>query len=191
MLKLVPFNSKWINHEKIDVHAIYRRPRYKEDEYGEKYRELDPKTHLPTWDVTGHLPVKAHNVWLNKGYQYITLHSRNDLQVAAMHGTLLDAEGNATADWRQYDQHQTGGPWNYKKYMDGQTATNTLDADQLEADVNRFGSDAVEAIRRSTDKAFALPDYLKGRAAGWTPPAKVAEEPVATTMTVGKAKVKE
>jgi hypothetical protein len=40
--------------------------------------------------------------------------------------------------------------------------TTTRAADQLRADVERFGSDAVEAIRRGQEPGFTLPDHLKG-----------------------------
>src|SRR5688572_30283749 len=102
MLKLVPFNAQWITHDKIDVHAVYRRPRYKEDEYGEKTRELD-KAGQPTWDLACGLPVKSHNTWLAKGFEYVTLSDRLSLQIAGRSNTVLDEEGHP-CDWRKYDQ---------------------------------------------------------------------------------------
>lgn len=154
MLKLVPFHSEWINNHKIDIHAIYRRPRYKEDEFGEWHRELDTDG-LPTWDLTGPLPVKSHNRWVSKGFEYVTLANRESLAVAARTGTLTDGT------FRDYDQHQTGGPWNYRKYLAGQAQAHTADAEKLRADVERFGAEAVEAIRQQTEPSFRLPDEFK------------------------------
>lgn len=152
-LKLVPFNATWITHDKIDVHAIYRRPRFKEDAYGELNRDTGTNG-VPTWDLTGPLPVRSHTRWTSKGFEYVTLASRQSLIEAGRKGTI---EG----DWRAYDQHQTGGPWNWKKYAEGQAATTTLEAEELKQDIADYGWKAVEAIRRRSDPTFSLPNHLK------------------------------
>ena len=154
MLKLVPFNAAWIDHDKIDVHAIYRRPRFVEDEFGEKQREYD-KDGLPTWDLTGPLPVKKDVTWRRKGFEYVTLANRESLIVAARTGTLIGGS------IRDYDQHQQGGPWNYRKYVQGQATTHSDAADQLKADIAKYGWEAVEAIRRQIDPDFTVPAHLK------------------------------
>lgn len=156
MLKLIPFNDKWLTLDRMDVHAIYRRPRYKEDQFGEMHRELNDRG-LPTWDLTGPLPVKQHNKWRAKGFEYVTLANRDSLVLAARAGTL--PEGTRFHDWVQ--DTTTNGPWNYKKYIVGQEQTTTLEAEQLEADVREFGSAAVETIRRRHDQTFRLPDHLR------------------------------
>lgn len=171
MFKLVPFNAMWINHDKIDIHAIYRRPRYVQDQYGEFARELDAGG-VPTWDLTGPLPVKQHTKWVAKGFEYVTLADRASLLKAAQFGTVLGDNGEPT-DYRVYDQHQTGGPWNYRKYAEGQAQTTTRDAEQLRADCERYGADVVEAIRRQTDATFRLPDHL--RSLGPNKPGKAAK----------------
>lgn len=157
-LKLVPFNPSWVNHDKIDIHAIYRRPRFIEDAYGERRREND-KDGLPTWDLTGPLPLRQHQRWLSKGFEYVTLANRESLLVAARFGTL--PEGHPAS---MYDQHQTGGPWNWKKYSEGQEETQTLDVQQLHEDVMEFGSIAVTRMKRrmSGDPNYELPANLQG-----------------------------
>jgi hypothetical protein len=152
-LKLVPFSDAWIGHDKIDLHAIYRRPRFVEDKYGEMEREY--KDGIPTWDLTGPLPVRLHNRWRSKGFEYVTLASREALNVAARFGTL--PPGTKAAD---FDQHQTGGPWNYKRYAEGQESAITAEADQLRRDVEEFGSNAVLKIRQSIEPEFKLPADL-------------------------------
>lgn len=154
MLKLVPFNDAWIDSDRIDLHAIYRRPRFVQDAYGEWSRELDDNG-LPTWDLTTALPVKQHNKWMQKGFQYVTLANRDSLLMAARTGTLL----GGTA--RDYDQHQTGGPWNWRKFHEGQQHTNTEELDRLRADVEEFGADTVEKLRRRTHPDFVLPPSLR------------------------------
>ena len=155
MLKLVPFQAVWITHEKLDLHAIYRRPRFKEDEYGEV--QLVPGE----WDLTGPLPVKQHNKWMAKGFEYVTLADRNSLIEAARVGTV---GGN----WREYDQHQTGGPWNYRKYAEGMkvdAVAQKAAAEQAETElrfmVEKFGVEAVEAIKQQTDPSFKVPESMK------------------------------
>lgn len=154
MLKCVPFNSAWISHEKIDIHAIYRRPRFVSDKYGDLSRELDANG-IPTWDLTGPLPVKQHIKWSQKGFEYVTLANREALHTAAATGTLLGGTP------RDYDQHRAGGPWNYRLYSEGQTETYTAEVDQLREDIARFGPEAVETLRRRQDPTFTLPDSLK------------------------------
>lgn len=186
-LKLVPFNPAWINHDKIDIHAIYRRPRFTQDGFGEWHRELDKVSGMPTWDLTGALPLKQHNRWIGKGFEYVTLADRTSLATAAKFGTVTDEDGNV-CDGRMYDQHQTGGPWNFRKYFEGQQATTTREADELLADVNTFGSDVVEHIRRRTDRHFELPPHLKGIPAGGKK-AEPAPAPAVPAPAAGKAEV--
>ncbi len=154
MLKLVPFNAAWVTSDKIDLHAIYRRPRFVEDRYGDMKREYDSNG-VPTWDLTGGLPVRQHTKWLAKGFEYVTLSNRASLVMAAKAGTIA-------GDWHEYDQHQVGGPWNGQRYLDGQEAATTNDAAQLKADVYEFGSRAVEKIQQRHEPGFTLPPHLQG-----------------------------
>lgn len=156
-LKLVPFNPIWVEHDKLDLHGIYRRPRYVKNDMDEDVQAFE--NGVPQWDVTTPLPIKLHNRWTSKGFQYITLADRESLREAAKHGTLI---GGSVRD---YDQHQTGGPWFYKLYVQGQTQLDTAAAAQLRSDVERFGADAVESIRRQADPNFRLPPELRGTTA--------------------------
>lgn len=152
MLKLVPFHDSWVTNYKLDLKAIYRRPQRATNEFDEVVQAEGPDG-LPLWDVTTPLRVLDHNKHLAKGFEYVTLASRDDLMKAAKAGTV--------ADWRQYDQHQTGGPWNAKMYAKGQQTADLADLELLKADVSKFGVEAVEAIRRRTDPAFRVPEALK------------------------------
>jgi hypothetical protein len=168
-LKLVPFNAVWIDHDKIDIHAIYRRPVFAEDKYGELQRVI--KDGFPAWDLTGPLPVRGHTKWSAKGFQYVTLATRDSLRIAARFGTLPEGTTLAT-----YDQHHTGGPWNYRLYFESQEALQGEILDELRADVEEFGSDTVLRLRRRTDPAFVLPPALENiQARGIEPPPAVAE----------------
>lgn len=159
MLKLVPFNNVWVDHNKLDLKAIYRRPRWTKDEFDQDVQERGPDG-LPLWDLTGPLPVKQHNKWLAKGFEYVTLADRDSLIEAHRKGTLVLGPGITSV--REYDQHQTGGPWNYKMYAAGQSRHDNAALLQLRENVQRWGSEAYQAIRRETDPTFTLPKELQG-----------------------------
>jgi hypothetical protein len=153
-LKLVPFNNAWVQHDKLDLKAIYKRPRYTVNAYDETVLETDDKTGEPKYDLTGALPVRHHNKYAAKGFVYVTLADRESLKAAGEHGTI---QGN----WREYDQHQTGGPWNYKLYQLGQEEAADVAFAELEEQVKQFGSAAVLQIRRTVDPKFELPKKLR------------------------------
>lgn len=155
-LKLVPFNDSWIQHDKLDLHAIYRRPRFTTDEYGDPVRVLE--NGLPAWDLTGPQPVKQHNKLRAKGFEYVTLADAQSLSDAYKKGTLLPV-GATPRDYAQ--DSQTGGPWNYRKYAEGRASEMSDAITQLRADVAKFGSAAVEELR-----GIELPTWLKGFNAG-------------------------
>jgi hypothetical protein len=152
-LKLVPFNSTWIDHDKIDIHAIYRRPVFAEDKYGEMERIY--KDGVPQWDLTGPLPVRSHTKWTAKGFEYVTLANRDSLRIAARFGTL------SGGTMQEYDQHQTGGPWNFRRYIEGQETIVSDAIIELRQDVEEFGSDTVTRLRRRSDPTFTLPKELE------------------------------
>jgi hypothetical protein len=172
MLKLVPFNPNWIKHDKVDLHAIYLRPARAEDRYGDLVQRKSAGGEL-LWDTTTPLPVKQHHLWETKGYRYLTLARREDLIIAAKYGTL---QGGTVSDYAQ--DPRTGGPWNLTKYQDGQAQTASDGLEQLRADVTRFGSEAVQAIRASMDPSFMLPPDLQGIPAAARAEAVAEGEPV-------------
>lgn len=153
MTKLVPFNSGWAENSRLDLKAIYRRPRWTKNEFDEDVQERDVNGR-PLWDITTPLRVLDHNKWIAKGFEYITLATRDDLIKAYKAGTVQ-------GDWRQYNQHQTGGPWNHKMYEAGRVQGEADGLDALRDQVDQFGPDAVEAIRRTVDPGFVLPPHLR------------------------------
>lgn len=182
MLKLVPFNNAWVDHAKLDLHAIYRRPRWTKDDFDQDVQERGPDG-LPVWDLTAPLPVKQHNKWLAKGFEYVTLADRDSLIEAYKKGTLVGPNG-MTVSPREYDQHQTGGPWNAKMYMAGQSKQDNQALLQLRENVQRFGSEAYEAIRREVDPTFTLPTELQGiEPGGELPPLPTVAKPQSNRPT--------
>jgi len=153
-LRLVPFNQMWVTHHKLDLKGIYRRPRFTANDMDEIVQVFEDG--VPQWDIVGPLPIKQHNKFLAKGFEFITLADRTSLNTAAKFGTLP-----AGTSARDFDQHQTGGPWYYKLYAQGQVTMDTAAAQQLRADVERFGADAVEELRRRDNPNFRLPPDLR------------------------------
>jgi len=153
-LKLVPFNPQWIQNTKLDVKGIYRRPRWVKNDMDEDVPHFVDG--VQQWDITTPLPVRQHNAWTAKGFQFITLADRLSLRAAYRAGTLPPGTTPAT-----YDQHQTGGPWFYKLYAAGQQELDTAEAQQLAADIAQFGVEAVETLRRRTDPNFRVPPALR------------------------------
>jgi hypothetical protein len=180
-LRLVPFNATWISHDKIDIHAIYRRPRFKEDKYGEQHRELDGNG-MPTWDIVGPLPIRRHNDWEKKGFQYVTLANRESLAVASRFGTLPDG-----TTMRDFDQHQSGGPWSPRLYAEGMEQATDLAMARLESDVRKYGSEVVENVRRGVDPEFSLPEKLRGILPDTGGQAKTAEPQASGKAAKGAA----
>lgn len=174
----VPFNPDWLNQDKLDLKAIYRRPRYARTQFDDIVRVLEDG--MPAWDLTGPLPVRRHNDWVAKGFEYLTLADRSSLnQVAGM----LRAVGLNPAD---FDQHPEYGPWNPKLFLATQQRVDRDAHEELRRMVERFGSDAVVQIRRASEPAFELPADLQDIPAGGNAPA--APEPANTAAPATPAR---
>lgn len=174
--KAVPFDETWINHDKIDVHAIYRRPIL--DDLGEQ--KLDAHG-VPQWDYTGGLPVRRHLDWVKKGFQYVTLADgkslSNKLVVAG-----LAAKGLRHTDfimWRTRTIPAT--PWNPALYLASQSQHDRVQSDQLRTMVERLGSQAVLDVSRNFNPLFELPVHLRDIPPGGT--VKVPAPAKTTTLT--------
>jgi hypothetical protein len=165
MLKLVPFHEGWVNHDRLDLHAIYRRPQLAEDEYGEQIQQHGPNGE-PLWDITTPLPVRKHNKWAGKGYQYVTLANASGIEAGGALKYVRDAANTGTlagGSVKDYSQDpRTGGPWNVRKYLEGQEQGDTAALAALREQVTKFGWETVEAIRREQDPHFRIPAILKG-----------------------------
>lgn len=153
MLKLVPFNDAWVDSAKLDLKAIYRRPRWEMNDFDEWVQSADADG-APIWDLTTPLRIMYHNKHRAKGFEYVTLASREDLVKAAQAHTIA---GN----WREYDQHQSGGPWNAKMYLASAKTADTAALQALREDVLQYGWETVEALRRRSDPKFRVPEVLK------------------------------
>lgn len=175
--KRVPFNPAWVTESKLDLHAIYRRPRYVRGAYDEIVRATEGG--VPAWDLTGPLPVRRHSDWAAKGYEYVTLADRGSLLLAA---PGLRGMGHNPAE---YDQHPEFGPWNPKLF---EATQRQVDQDQyaaLRALVQQYGSETVISIKRASEPAFELPAELRGIPPG----GQVAEpEPEAAAVAKGSRK---
>lgn len=160
VFKAVPFNDAWINHEKIDIHAIYRRPIL--DDMGEQ-KIVDG---VPQWDLTGGLPVRRHLDWRKKGFEYVTLADAKSLSNKLVIKGLIDA-GYNPKDFIMLQNRMVGAtPWNPALYLACQQQIDRGQMDKLRELVEKLGSEAVTEIKRLDNPAFELPAYLRGIAPG-------------------------
>lgn len=152
--KAVPFDEAWIASDKIDVHAIYRRPIL--DDLGEQARDAHG---VPQWDLTGGLPVRRHFDWRRKGFEYVTLADGESLSKVA---PLLRKRGYNAADYIMLRNRVVGAtPWNPQLYLASQATVDRAQHDELVTLVQKFGSDAVLEIKRATEPHFQLPAHLR------------------------------
>lgn len=192
VFKCVPLNTQWtLPGTKLDLKAIYRRPRRRVGEYDEIIQERAPDG-LPLYDLTAGLPMRRHSDWIAKGFEYVTLADRESLEKVAAY---LRADGLNPADFLQHPQL---GPWNPKLYLATDEQADRVKLNALETMVEEFGSAAVLAISRKDNPNFALPAHLQGlgpgelstrkvRAAAPAPPAhQTAPAPAPAPSNIGK-----
>lgn len=152
VFKAVPFNPKWIDHEKIDIHAIYRRPVL--DHRG-RQKFVDG---IAQWDYTGGLPVRRHHDYAKKGFEYVTLASGADMTKEVV--AALRADGHNPRDFIMDDINMS--PWDPELYLATIGQVEAEKADALTTMVEQFGSDAVLMIKRSDNPRYTLPEHLMG-----------------------------
>jgi hypothetical protein len=172
--KAVPFDDRWINHDKIDVHAIYRRPVL--DEVGEQ--RLDAHG-VPQWDYTGGIPVRRHLDWTRKGFEYVTLADLESLHKKLVVQFLAE-QGLKPAEFVMLRNRKHASPWNPQLYLASQAQRDRAHADDLRSLVERLGSEAVREVLRATkDPNFELPVHLRG-----IPPGGTVALPTAAAISV-------
>jgi hypothetical protein len=155
--RAVPFDAEWVSHNKLDLRAIYRRP-VRDEWTGDQ--KLDEKTGLPQWDLTGPLPLRRHNDYIRKGFQYVTLADMKSLHDAAPY---LREKG---LDPRSFIMDPRMGPWNDQFYLTSQVKVDSAQMTELRRLVEKHGSEAIEESRRLVDPHFRLPSNLRGIAPG-------------------------
>ena len=165
------FNPAWITSDKLDVKALYRRPAYD----GRGLRRVDAEGR-PEWDITSALPVRRHNDWAAKGFEFLALATWED--VLACRGSLETA-GIRVQDLA--DSYSTIGEPNRRgflvsAYLAELAKDSTAAYGRLAELVKEHGSEAVLAIMQATHPGYALPEALRGIPA---PIAPDAPEPMA------------
>jgi hypothetical protein len=155
MFLCVPFNQEWVNNDRSDLAAIYRRPRHHATT-GEVIRDEAGNV---LWDLTAPLPVRRHNDFLKKGFEYITLADVNSLQQAAgwIRSQGLDPQAFLVGHGGRRS------PWNAEAYLATQTAGAADALAELKTLVKEFGLEAVTKIKRQTDPSWQVPAALVGK----------------------------
>lgn len=173
VFKAVPFDEAWIASDKIDVHAIYRRPIL--DDLGEQAVD---KNGVPQWDLTGGLPVRRHYDWRRKGFEYVTLADGESLAKVA---PLLRKQGLNASDFIMLRNRVVGAtPWNPALYLASQQSVDRAQFDQLRTLVERLGSDVVLEVQRASNPGFQLPAHLRD-----IPPGGKAKAPAGRVLDPG------
>lgn len=174
LIKTVPFNSIWVTSDKLDIRAVYRRPRL------DQFKQRVVVDGVPQWDYPSGLPIRRHNNWLAKGYEYVTLSTMQDLADASK---TIENPHQYDASYESFGEFDRR-PFRIQAYLAQRTVADDGVRDDLKAMVEAYGSAAVENIKRIENPAFVLPEALRGiTARGETTPAKPAakDKPKGTT----------
>jgi hypothetical protein len=145
----IPWNDEWLKSDKIDARGVYRRP------------HRHPITLDIERDALGHvlydystLPIRAHNTWGAKGYQYVTIADAESLGMVA---ASLRAQG---LDPRSFIMDpRTNSPWAPDKYLADAKQDAQDEHARLREMVEKHGVKATEEILRIT-----LPEELRALA---------------------------
>jgi hypothetical protein len=135
-LKCVPLNPDWVGNTGLDMRAIYRRP---------------------SGDLTTALPLRRHNQWQAKGFEYVTLADAESLKLAA---PWLMSQGKNPQEFVAGYTNEGSTPWNVAKYLEGVQVADATAADELKTLIAQFG---VEAVEKITGKP--VPERVKAEAA--------------------------
>jgi hypothetical protein len=182
-MKTVPFNPAWLDSG-LDLYAVYRRPRTQ----AITKAPLSDDQGRPLWDYST-LPLKRHNDWSKKGYQYVTLARVQDLVTAKIPlAPDLLAQYKPAGDLEERT-------FLVQAYLKHAAVADVDEFDKLAELVQRLGSDAVEEVMRHGNPAFVLPERLRGLAPGAAVPssgtsadATVTELPAPTSKTANSAR---
>jgi len=132
----VPFQESWIASEKVDAKGVYRRP------------HRAAITNDIVTDAAGVvqydysiLPVRRHNDWLGKGYEWVTIADAESLGMVA--GSMR-AQGLNPRDYIM--DPRTNSPWNPAKYAADASQHAQDEHARLKALVEKHGVEATEDI---------------------------------------------
>jgi hypothetical protein len=116
-MELVPLNQDWTGSEaKVDIKAIYRRP----DAAG-------------SVSLTGALPLRRHQQWMAKGFEYVSLASVDDINAVI---SDLRAAGH---DPRSFQGSYDRGRFNQAAYVAFATKADEVKHAKLKALAEEHG----------------------------------------------------
>jgi hypothetical protein len=145
----VPFMAEWVNSDKIDAKAVYRRP-HRHHITNEIQR--DPSG-VVLYDYSV-LPIRRDNDWCGKGFEYVTIADAESLSMVAgsLRGQGLDPRSFIM-------DPRTNSPWGPEKYLANAKEDAKVEHDRLREMVEKHGVEATEDILKIT-----LPDELRALA---------------------------
>lgn len=152
-LKCVPLVPEMHgSSSRLDLKAIYRRK--KTDNFGAPILDAQGREQ---WDLTAGLPLRRHDDWIRKGFEYITL---------ADEQSLIDARGVLHAngiDWQVYanQDRRTRSPFNAAIYQEDARSNHEQYVAELRRLIAEIGAEAVLAVKRSDHPGFQFPPEVQ------------------------------
>jgi hypothetical protein len=169
-LKLVPWEPTWLAHQSLDLHAIYRRPQRVRDQEADSWDIDRDDEGCIKWDLTPGMSIRNHQKFMQKGMEYVTLATVEDVTLA---GDPSIAEKGATplgAGTRvtlypdehgpaDYIRQSTGvrGPWNATAYLKDLADERAEKIARVRENVVEHGPDLAERFEQQTDPGYRLP----------------------------------
>lgn len=162
-LLCVPLNAAWTGPESgLDLRAIYARRR--QDNWGDPVLNPDG---TEQWDTTGPLPLRRHEAWVRKGFQYITLADEDSLVAVAK-----SIEATTGRSWRDFIQNRrTRSPFDLEKWLAGRRDADLASRQAFRDLVAQIGLDAVTVVKRADQPEWQVPAWFLAEQAA-TPPAE-------------------
>ncbi len=179
-LTLIPWEPTWLDHQTLDLHAIYRRPQRLRDPIRDTWDIQRDDEGFILWDYVGPMSIRNHNRFRQKGMEYVTLGRAEDVLQAASpsigeKGATPLGRGNRdpreTAE--MYIRQESGvmGPWNAAAYFEDVAEERAARIKRIRENVIENGPEMAELFERQTDPGYRLPEKYRAvaKAADETP----------------------
>lgn len=134
-MNCIPFLAHaWVENTPLDLHAIYRRGGI--------------GVHL-----TGPVPVRRHNDYTKRGFEYVCLATTEDVNKAAR---SLREQGLNPSDYAS--AFTRDGVFDIPQYIREVTQADAAKLADLRLKIEKFGADAVTEMMRLSDPDYVLPE---------------------------------
>ncbi len=144
-MELVPLDTKWAGSEtKLDLKGIYRRP---------------TETGQAGVTLTGPLPLRRHLDWTRKGFEFVSLATLEDVSLVSGN---LRADGVDLEAIRKSYSPKAPHQFLTDQFIKADRVKTDAFRAELQAKVDRFGSEAVTEMMQLQDPGFVMPEGIVG-----------------------------